>query len=109
MYFMTLIEIIFYRILKNVLRKIENLRGKSDGGGSRCILVDVLDSNIVVSKFDIQSRYYIRFRTKYLGKYSNHLSHIFEFDFGLNILLQGSDIQYPKNIDTQLDKETLLR
>ena len=38
-------------------------------GGNRCDAVaNVLDSDILVSEFELQSRYYVHFRTNTLGQ-----------------------------------------
>ena len=43
------------------------------GRGPRGVIVKAVDSGIVVSEFELQSRYYIQFRTKTLGKGMNRL------------------------------------
>ena len=42
-------------------------------GGSRGVVVSVLDSDIEVIEFELQSRYYTHFRTNALGKLLNSL------------------------------------
>ena len=42
-------------------------------GGPRGVIVKVMDSGIVVSKFVLQSRYYIHFQANTLGKGMNPL------------------------------------
>ena len=46
---------------------------KWGGGGPRGVMVKALDCGIVVSKFELQSRYYVHFRTNTLGKGMNPL------------------------------------
>ena len=43
------------------------------GGCHRGVMVKATECRIVVSKFEFQSRYYIRFRTNTLWKGMNHL------------------------------------
>ena len=42
--------------------------------GARGVMVKAMDGAIVVSEFELQSRYYVHFRTKALGKGMNPLS-----------------------------------
>ena len=47
---------------------------KFDGGGYPCsIMVKAMDCGIVVSDFELQSRYHVPFRTNTLGKGMNPL------------------------------------
>ena len=43
------------------------------GGGPRVFVANALDCDIVVSEFELQSRYYVHFRTNTLGKGMNPL------------------------------------
>ena len=42
-------------------------------GCPRSVMVKAMDSGIVVSEFDLQSRYYVHFRANTLGKGMNPL------------------------------------
>ena len=42
-------------------------------GGPRGVMVKVMDCGIVVSEFELQSRYYVHFRANTLGKGMNPL------------------------------------
>ena len=53
------------------VKKLFSDRGKR-GGGPRGVMVKTLDGRIVVSEFELQSRYYVRFLTKTLGKGMDH-------------------------------------
>ena len=44
------------------------------GGGPRDVMVKVMDSGMVVSKFKLQSRYYVHFWTNTLRKGMNSLT-----------------------------------
>ena len=48
---------------------IKNVQGESPRG----VVVNVLDCDIVVSKFEIQSWYYVHFQTNAFGKGMNPL------------------------------------
>ena len=45
----------------------------TDGGGPRGVMVKVMVSRIVVSEFELQSRYYVHFRSNTHGKGINPL------------------------------------
>ena len=72
------------------------------------VVANVLDSDLVVSEFEFQSRYYIHFRTSALEKGMNLLLHpamswiislpyFYNDDFG---------IKKPTKVDVPLNKET---
>ena len=44
------------------------------GVSPRSVVANVLDCEIVVSEFKLQSYYYVLFRTNTLGKNMNHIS-----------------------------------
>ena len=43
------------------------------GGNRRCVVAKVLDCDVAVNKFELQSFYYVHFRTNILGKYMKPL------------------------------------
>ena len=54
--------------------KLRMLRDSSTGGGgARGVMVKAMDCGIVVSEFELQSRYYVHFRTNTPGKGMNPL------------------------------------
>ena len=67
-----------------------------------------MDCGIVVSEFELQSRYYVHFRTNTLGKSMNPL--ILPAMGKIAPLLffskNGVDIKLPSKVDVPLNKET---
>ena len=67
----------------------------------------VLDCDILVSEFELQSRYHVHFRTKTFRKYM--ISFILS-SYGLNScptgLLHGFSIKWHMKFDMPLNKET---
>ena len=76
-------------------------------GNSRCLVTNVLDCNIVVSEFELQSIYYVHVRTNTPGKGMN--PHIFPFMGYIVQLLffykNGFGIEYSMKDDMPLNNE----
>ena len=68
----------------------ENTSNNSKEGCPRGVMVKVMDCGIVVSEFELQSRYYVHFRTNTLGeKYQPPYLPSYGLNSTTTVLLEG--------------------
>ena len=58
-------------------------------GWARSVMVKAMDCGIVVSEFELQSRYYVHFRTNTLGKVRTPLTSQQKINSTTTVLLEG--------------------
>ena len=73
------------------------------------VVASVLDSNIILSEFERQSRYYVHFQTSTLGKGMKPLIHPSTMGYIVTLLFFQKDglcYKYPSNVNMPLNKST---